>query len=383
MKTVLTIMKKEFARIFKDKRLVLSLILPGVLLYCIYSLLGGVIGDMVSPDKNQTYKIAVVDLPASFEADFGAVPSVTLEKISKDELESAKQRVTDGEIDAVADFSAYTATAGGTAPGANGGSVAIYFNSTETDSSGAYKILYTVLSARQTTNFYIASADIASDKDVTSMMLSMIAPMLLVTFIYAGCMSLVPESIAGEKERGSFATMLVTPVKRSHIALGKIISLSAASLISAACSFAGIVLSLPKMFQSEGSGLNFSAASYGVSDYLLLLLVIIATTLVIVALMSLLSTLAKSVKEATSYAGPLMIIILVAAMSNMLFGDKIGSWAYFVPILNSVKVMGDIFSFTAKTWQVLTAALTNFAAAGALSFALAKMFDSEKIISGS
>lgn len=377
MKTVLTIMKKEFARIFKDKRLVLSLILPGVLLYCIYSLLGGVIGDMVSPDENQTYKIAVVDLPASFEADFGAVPSVTLEKISKDELESAKQRVTDGEIDAVADFSAYTA-AGGTAPG-----VEIYYNSTETVSSGAYKILYTVLSARQTTNFYIASADIASDKDVTSMMLSMIAPMLLVTFIYAGCMSLVPESIAGEKERGSFATMLVTPVKRSHIALGKILSLSAASLISAACSFAGVVLSLPKMFQSEGSGLNFSAASYGVSDYLLLLFVIIATTLVIVALMSLLSTLAKSVKEATSYAGPLMIIILVAAMSNMLFGDKIGSWAYFVPILNSVKVMGDIFSFTAKTWQVLTAALTDLAAAGALSFALAKMFDSEKIISGS
>lgn len=377
MKTVLTIMKKEFARIFKDRRLVLSLILPGVLLYCIYSLLGGVIGDMVSPDKNQTYKIAVVDLPASFEADFGAVPSVTLEKISKDELESAKQRVTDGEIDAVADFSAYTA-AGGTAPG-----VEIYYNSTETVSSGAYKILYTVLSARQTTNFYIASADIASDKDVTSMMLSMIAPMLLVTFIYAGCMSLVPESIAGEKERGSFATMLVTPVKRSHIALGKIISLSAASLISAACSFAGIVLSLPKMFQSEGSGLNFSAASYGVSDYLLLLFVIIATTLVIVALMSLLSTLAKSVKEATSYAGPLMIIILVAAMSNMLFGDKIGSWAYFVPILNSVKAMSEIFSSAAKTWQVLAASLTNFAAAGALSFALAKMFDSEKIISGS
>ena len=32
---------------------------------------------------------------------------------------------------------------------------------------------------------------------------------------------------------------------------------------------------------------------------------------------------------------------------------------------------------------LLTAALTDLAAAGALSFALAKMFDSEKIISGS
>lgn len=378
MKTILTIMKKEFARIFKDKRLVLSLILPGVLIYCIYSLLGSLIGNMFTPGADQTYHIAVIDLPAEIRADFEGVPALTYEEITANELESAKQRVTNGEIDAVADFSAYTAAAGGTAPG-----VEIYYNSTETVSSGAYKILYTVLSARQTTNFYIASADIASDKDVTSMMLSMIAPMLLVTFIYAGCMSLVPESIAGEKERGSFATMLVTPVKRSHIALGKILSLSAASLISAACSFAGIVLSLPKLFQSEGSGLNFSAASYGVSDYLLLLFVIIATTLVIVALMSLLSTLAKSVKEATSYVGPLMIIFFVAAMGNMFLGDKIGSWAYFVPILNSVKVMGDIFSFTAKTWQVLTAALTDLAAAGALSFALAKMFDSEKIISGS
>ena len=109
--------------------------------------------------------------------------------------------------------------------------------------------------------------------------------------------------------------------------------------------------------------MNFSAASYGVSDYLLLLFVIIATTLVIVALMSLLSTLAKSVKEANSYVGPLMIIILLAAMSNMLFGDKIGSWAYFVPILNSVKAMSEIFSSAAKTWQVLAASLTNFAAA--------------------
>ena len=382
MKTILTIMKKEFARIFKDKRLVLSLILPGVLIYCIYSLLGSLIGNMFTPGADQTYQIAVVDLPASFEADFGAVPSVTLEKISKDELENAKQRVTNGEIDAVADFSAYTAAAGGTA-GANGSSVAIYFNSTETNSSAAQSIVYAIVSARQTTNFTIAAQDIASDKDVSSMMLSMIAPMLLVTFIYAGCMSLVPESIAGEKERGSFATMLVTPVKRSHIALGKIISLSAASLISAACSFAGIVLSLPKLFQSEGSGLNFSAASYGVSYYLLLLLVVVSTTLVIVALMSLLSTVAKSVKEANSYAGPLMIIFFVAAMGNMFLGDKIGSWAYFVPILNSVKAMSEIFSSAAKTWQVLAASLTNFAAAGALSFALAKMFDSEKIISGS
>ena len=377
MKTVLTIMKKEFARIFKDRRLVLSLILPGVLIYCIYSLLGNVIGDMFTPSADQTYKIAVIDLPQALEADFNAVPALTVEKIDAADLESAKQRVTDGEIDAVADFSSYAAA------DENSRRVAIYYNSTETASSAAQSLIYGIVSPLQTTNFQIDSADVATEKDVTSMLLSMIAPMLLVTFIYAGCMSLVPESIAGEKERGSFATMLVTPVKRSHIALGKIFSLSAAALVSATCSFVGIVLSLPKMFQSGGEGMNFSAAAYGFSDYLLLLLVIVSTTLVIVALMSLLSTVAKSVKEANSYAGPLMIVILVAAMGNMFLGEKIGSWAYFVPVFNSVKTMGEIFSFTARPWQAIAATLTNLAAAGALSFALAKMFDSEKIISGS
>ncbi len=378
-------MRKEFARIFKDKRLVLSLILPGVLIYCIYSLLGNVIGDMFAPGADQAYKIAVIDLPEAFEADFNAVPALTIEKISAADLENAKQRVTDGEIDAVADFSGYSQGAQGSqssSPAANHSGVAIYYNSTQTNSSGAHSIIYAILWARQTTNFAIASTDIASDKDVTSMRISMIAPMLLITFIYSGCMSLVPESIAGEKERGSFATMLVTPVKRSHIALGKIISLSVSSLISAACSFLGTVLSLPKMFQSDGAGLNFSAATYGVSDYLLLFLVSVSTALVIVALMSLLSAVAKSVKEANSYAGPLMIVIIVAAMGNMFLGDKIGSWAYFVPVFNSVKTMSEIFSFTAKPWQAIVAALTNLAAAGALSFALAKLFDSEKIISG-
>lgn len=377
MKTILTIMKKEFSRIFKDKRLVMSLILPGVLIYCIYSLLGNVIGDMLTPGSDQTYEIAVIDLPQELGADFYAVPSLSVEKIEADELENAMQRVKDGEIDAVADFSSYAAA------DENGRRVAIYYDSTETTSSAAQSLIYGIVSPRQTTNFRIDSADVATEKDVTSMLLSMIAPMLLVTFIYAGCMSLVPESIAGEKERGSFATMLVTPVKRSHIALGKIISLSAASLVSAACSFVGIVLSLPKMFRSGGEGMSFSAAAYGFSDYLLLLLIVVSTTLVIVALMSLLSTVAKSVKEANSYAGPLMIVILVAAMGNLFLGDKIGSWAYFVPILNSVKAMGEIFSSAAKTWQALAATLTNLAAAGALSFALAKLFDSEKIVSGS
>lgn len=51
MKNILTIVRKEFARFFKDKRLVIgTLILPGLLIFVLYSLLGSVFyeGDKVS-----------------------------------------------------------------------------------------------------------------------------------------------------------------------------------------------------------------------------------------------------------------------------------------------------------------------------------------------
>ena len=177
--------------------------------------------------------------------------------------------------------------------------------------------------------------------------------------------------------------MLVTPVKRKAIALGKIIALSGVSLISGACSFTGLALSLPKMLQSGETGLSISVSAYGLTDYLMLFLIIFSTVLVIVGLMSVLSTVAKSVKEANSYVGPLMLVVMVAALANMFLGDKVGAWAYFIPVFNSVKAMGDVFAFTYAPWKILVTVLCNVLVSAALSFALAKMFDSEKIISGS
>ena len=68
--------------------------------------------------------------------------------------------------------------------------------------------------------------DMATEEDLSAQVFSMMVPMLLMIFLFSGCMAVAPESIAGEKERGTIATLLVTPVKRSHLAVGKIISLS-------------------------------------------------------------------------------------------------------------------------------------------------------------
>ena len=381
MKTILTILKKEFARIFKDRRLLLSLYLPGILIYCIYSLLGGAIGNIVSPSENDTYTVAFLNLPDSIGDSLNETGKIETKRISADQTEETKAQVESGKIDALFVFPEVL----GDKPTDTPQQILAFYSSVDTKSAAAFSLVSDIVSQRQVvkTNFSIAGEDVASEKDLTAMMLSMIAPMLLITFLFTGCMSLVPESIAGEKERGVFATMLVTPVKRSHIALGKILALSAASLVSGACSFLGLILSLPKMLEGSGESLHLSAAAYPVSSYVALFLVIVSTVLFITAIMSVCSAFAKSVKEANSYVGPMMLIVMMAAVLNIFLSDKIGSWAYFIPLFNSVKVMGDVFSFTAKTWQIAATIVSNVCFSALLAFALAKMFDSEKIISGS
>ena len=45
MKNILAIMKKELRRFFGDRRMIATLVLPGLLIYIIYSLMGGAMSE--------------------------------------------------------------------------------------------------------------------------------------------------------------------------------------------------------------------------------------------------------------------------------------------------------------------------------------------------
>ena len=81
-------------------------------------------------------------------------------------------------------------------------------------------------------------------------------------------------------------------------------------LLIAASSAIGIFSGLPGIMQG-----SVDINVYGPVEYVLLALVILSTTLVIVALITVVSTLAKSVKEATMFLTPLMIVVMLMLMS--------------------------------------------------------------------
>ena len=385
MKNIWTVMKKEFARFFRDRRLVVSLFLPGILIYLIYSLLGsGLISNLGGVDENYVYQVYTVNMPDEFAAQFEGVSFMELHAISAEEADGHKQAVSDQQEDLLVIFPAdfeekYAAAVAGDPTAAP--TVEFFYNTVRSEGTQAYSLFASAISdlQQQVTPYFLPLVtDLATDADVTGMIFSMIAPMLVLMFLFTGCMSVAPESIAGEKERGTLATMLVTPVRRSHIAAGKIISLSVISLLSGICSFLGIILSLPKLMGAAG---NLSAAVYTAGDYLMLLGVVLSSVLVMVALVSIVSAFAKSVKEATGMVGPLTVLVMLLGLSTMFSTGATGSYLwYLIPLYNSARAMNGIFSFLASPVAVLITIAVNLVVAALLAVLLAKMFDSEKIM---
>ena len=386
---LLTIIKKEFARFFGDKRMVFTALMPGLLIYALYSFMGDGMSQMYEPDEDYVYEINVVNMPQSLTF-LEEVEEIELTKIEEKDTAAVKEAIKEDEADILVvfpenfdlDMLTYDVMTS-TTPAPN---VEIYYNSANTESSGAYSIMKEVLNGFEQSlanKFDICQGDkdydLATEEDISAMIISMMMPMLVLMMLFTGCLSVAAESIAGEKERGTIATLLVTPMKRSDLALGKMISLSVFGLLSGLSSFVGIMLSLPNLM--GGSGLEEMKFGYTVSDYAVLLVVIITTTLLIVGMISIISAYAKSVKEASSMASPLMILVSLIGVTNMMSkGMPVELYWYLIPIYNTVQCISGVFSMDYQILPVIITCVANAVYSGILVVVLTKMFDSERIM---
>ena len=384
--SIFTIMKKELARFFGDRRMVVSILMPGVLVYILYSFMGGAMGSAFDVDEDYTPTIQAVSLPASMES---LLPQAGFAVITGVDKEAAKEVVTAQSVDLLLVFpegfdqavAAYDISSGAPAPQAE-----VYYNSASTNSTFAYQSMVGLLDAyeaRMANKFDVNAGgegyDLATAEDTAGSFFALMMPMLLMIFLYSGCAAVAPESIAGEKERGTIATMLITPIRRSDIALGKILALAVISMISAASSTMGTVLSLPKMM--NGVADEMSASIYSIQDYLLLAAVILSTVLVLVTLISILSAFAKTIKEAQTYAMPVMLLAMGLGITAMFGGGASQELTpYCIPLYNSVQCMAGVFSFSVLPAGVAVTVGINVTVTLLGVVVLARMFNNEEII---
>lgn len=380
------IIRKEFNRFFTDRRLVMTaIILPGLMIYLLYSFMGSAMSDMYSVEDDFAPTVYAVNAPASIAA-LAQEAGMTLTDVSPQEAEGVRTQIVDKQAELLAVFPAdFDAQVAAYAPGAGEApNIELYYNSTDADSSQAHAMFAALLDGYESSlvnKFDVnrgVDADLASERDTAGQIFSSMLPLLMMVFLFSGCMAIAPESIAGEKERGSIATLLVTPLGRGELAMGKVISLGCISLLSGASSFLGTMLSLPKLMGAGDVALE--AAAYGAGDYAALFAVIASTVLLLTGMIAVLSAFAKTVKEASMLVMPLMIVSMLVGVTSM-FGDvhaQLG-W-YCIPLYNSVQCMSGVLAFSASAAAVGVTVAVNLALAACMTLILRRLFNSESVM---
>ena len=385
-----TIFKKECARFFGDRTMLLTtVVMPGFLIYIIYSFMGE--NFMQPKEDDAPATVYVENLPEGLRPVVEALPfnlvtedfdgaSLKSDLVLKDS-DFAYMVFPEGFDSLVAHYDPVTGL-----PAPN---VLIYHNSASEKSRMAYQMLYSALDNWEysfTNRFDINAStdadeafDLAKDEDIVGDIFGELIPMLLLLMAFSGCMSITPPSIAGEKERGTIATLLVTPLKRNELAMGKVLSLSMFALLSGMSSFLGMMLSLPKLLHADGMGLD--ANFYTFSDYGMLLLLILCTVLVLTAISSIISAKAKSVKAAQSVMAPLMLVVMLIGMMPMMTGTEVTNNAMFlIPIYNSVECMSMVFAHEVSLLPVIITVASNIVYAVLGVWVLTKLLNSEKVM---
>lgn len=385
---ILTIMKKELRRIFGDRRMLVTLFLPGIMIYLLYTVMGETMFKNMTSSEEDTYTIAVEHMPASLEGILKD-PSLPfdLKEATGTEADALQNQVLHLHVVFPEDFDQAIATYDPQLSGVAAPEVRIFYNSSSSESTAAYQMFTSLLDSFESSmanRFDInrtegITYDLATPEDMTGMLLSTLMPLLLTTLLFSGCMAVAPESIAGEKERGTLATLLVTPLRRWELAIGKIGALSIVALISGLWSFLGVMMALPNLMGGDSSVIDTNV--YGAADYLWLLAVILTTILVYISAISVLSALARSAKEAASTVSPLMLVVVLISMSGMIFPDAQSStWAYLIPVYNSAQCVSGIFSFSYEPIQLVLTLVSNLVLTSLLVLLLTRLFNSEKVM---
>ena len=339
MSGIKEIFKKEIVRVFKDKKMVFSVfILPVAAMLGVLYLMGNIVSNMQDDIDAHQAKVYMQNRSAGFEAFCeSAKLDMKIEDAEKTTEKEIKQELKDGKADLYIVFpKGFEESIQNYKEGDKVPEVTVYHNPSEKYSQAAYSKIgvqtleayrQTLLNARvgdmSRISIFTVNADtketiIQDDNKAGGKALGTLLPYLLTLLLFAGAMSIGTDMIAGEKERGTMASLLVTPIKRSSIIFGKVFALMVVSGISAIVSVVGMVVSMPliqeQMMDGAAQGMNMK---WSTQQVIMLAILIIALSFLYATIIALVSVFAKTIKEANSFVMPVYMIVLVVGLLTM------------------------------------------------------------------
>jgi sodium transport system permease protein len=162
-------------------------------------------------------------------------------------------------------------------------------------------------------------------------------PYVLMITAFSGGMHLAIDTTAGEKERRSLEPLLINPVPRWQIMIGKLLATTLFGLASLTLTLLAFRFALPYM-PTGALGIDLSLGASAVGG---ILLVVAPVAILAAGLLTMLATYAKSFREAQSYMGLVILIPMIPSILFMANPVKPETWMMPIPLFSQNLLIGE------------------------------------------
>lgn len=189
--------------------------------------------------------------------------------------------------------------------------------------------------------FDVLGLEVAAREKAAGKFTGMLLPYLIIILCFTGALFPAFDLGAGEKERGTLETLLVSPAARSELVMGKFLLILFASVVSTSLSLLSMGYAFKSGFAGEGGrvvSLEMPPAAIALSFAMVLPIAAVFASLLLS-----ISIFAKNYREAQALAGPLNMVIFLPAIVSMLPGVSL-DWKFaLVPVVNVSLALKDAF----------------------------------------
>ena len=183
----------------------------------------------------------------------------------------------------------------------------------------------------------LKSVNVAASLSISGIFLNMMAPFLIFN-VFIGGVYLAIDTTAGERERGSLEPLLINPLPRWQLMMGKYL----ASLAFTALAVLAAVVAYKLIFAGLGllgAGLKVNPS---IGDFALIFLVTVPIQMLAVAVQMIVATVTKSFKETQTYLGLLPLLPSVPGMIMVFVPLQPTTVSMLVPTYGQTILIGQI-----------------------------------------
>jgi sodium transport system permease protein len=194
---------------------------------------------------------------------------------------------------------------------------------------------------------------------------------------FTGGMHLAIDSTAGEKERKSLEPLLINPVPRWQIMLGKMSATATYAFASLVLTLLAFRVAFP-LLPTGALGVDLSIGAEALGG---ILLTVAPVVVLAAAMLTTLAALAKSLREAQSYMGLVFMIPMIPSLIFMVNPMKSETWMMAIPMFSQNLLIGEFVRGESVSLQWLAISMGSTLVIG-LGFAAiaANLFNRPRIV---